>query len=644
MWRWVGMTIGLVGLALPGSAAAAQFEAVGPTVQALGPAGDVNGDGYDDLIAGVPGTYTSRGAAYVLFGGPAARSVQLDALKTGEGFAIRGDVTSGLAGTAVAGAGDVNGDGLDDVLVGAPGGGGAVHVVFGARRPADVQLGGTDSIAYRGATRLGTAVAAAGDVNGDGLGDLVAGAPEHGPSKRGSAFVIHGTRDFTGGTRDVASSGFELQGAGNWDRLGSAVDGAGDVNGDGLADVVVGVPASNSILDPFTYTGEAHLVLGSRTQQRPTVRLFGATAGNSSGGSVAGAGDVNGDGYDDLLIGSPSATGRESIAGIGKAHLVPGSAVPFTTTLDGRGTAPILGQFANGRFGLHLAPAGDVNEDGYDDMLIGSYSAGAAVLYGAAYPPAEDVLDELTPEHGFWIVHKHYGSVLDDVAAVSGAGDFDGDGRPDLAASVPDPWVTGRSTVTVTTTGFLPRLRYPDLAGTAGTPLRAEPTQVRATNGTFTVSPPLPHGLTLDPETGVIAGTPTAPGTTRRRIGLRDATGTTAATITLAIAAAPPSAPAPTPIVAAPIPRPAAVGRVSVKCALSGRRVRCRATETVPGTLKTLRVKLTRSGRTYATATRRTVGSFTLTSRRTLTPGRYRLTITEGRTSSVRSILVRRAR
>ena len=80
-----------------------------------------------------------------------------------------------------------------------------------------------------------------------------------------------------------------------------------------------------------------------------------------------------------------------------------------------------------------------------------------------------------------------------------------------------------------TTTDFLPRLRYPDLAGTAGTPLRVEPTQVRATNGTFTVSPPLPHGLTLDPKTGMIAGTPTAPGTTRRRIGLRDTTGATSA-------------------------------------------------------------------------------------------------------------------
>ena len=208
------------------------------------------------------------------------------------------------------------------------------------------------------------------------------------------------------------------------------------------------------------------------------------------------------------------------------------------------------------------------------------------MLYGAAYPPAEDVLDELTPEHGFWIVDRQYGSVLDEVAAVSGAGDFDGDGRPDVAASVPSPWVSDRSTVTVTTTGFLPRLRYPALSGTAGAPLRAEPAQARATGATtFTVTPPLPPGLALEAATGVITGTPTTPGTTRHRIGLRDTAGHTAATITLAIAAAP-AAPAARsrPHRSRPPRRRAAC---AVQCALSGRRVRCRATETVPGTLKT---------------------------------------------------------
>ena len=90
-------------------------------------------------------------------------------------------------------------------------------------------------------------------------------------------------------------------------------------------------------------------------------------------------------------------------------------------TLHVRSNVLITAAFANGRFGTHLTSAGDVFEYGYDDMILGSYSAGAAVLFVAPYPPAEDVLDELTRDHVFWIVDRQYGSVLHEISSVSGA-------------------------------------------------------------------------------------------------------------------------------------------------------------------------------------------------------------------------------
>ena len=311
MWRRVMMTIGLVGFALPGSAAAARFEAVGPTVSALAPAGDVNGDGYDDLIAGVP----QANQAHVLFGGPGPRTVRLDALsperdsrsaaaiaraprwRAPETWTATGSRTCSSVRRAAA----------------------APCTSCSVRGPRKRGPRPTNSIAYRGSTSLGTSGAPAGDVNGDGLGDFVAGTPEHGPSKRGAAFVIHGTRDLTGGTpRTWPPSGFALQGAADWNRLGSAVDGAGDVNGDGLADVVVGAPSRAPDHRPVHVRGRGPSSCSAHAPS--SARRCGSSAppaGAVAARAVAGAGDVNGDGYDDLLIGSPAATGRGGGAGTG---------------------------------------------------------------------------------------------------------------------------------------------------------------------------------------------------------------------------------------------------------------------------------------------------------------------------------------
>jgi hypothetical protein len=206
---------------------------------------------------------------------------------------IDGAIGGGRAGAAVAGAGDVNGDGRGDVVVGAPqetargrSGSGSAYVIFGTESPTTVDLAQVGARGFRidGAAagdRLGTAVGGAGDVNGDGLADVVLGAPEadaRGRGGSGTAFVVFGRRE-TSGAVDLAAlagAGFRIDGAAALDNAGAAVAGAGDVNGDGRADVVVGAPQAGNNARPGS--GSAHVLIGFGTP-RVAYRELVAAAG-----------------------------------------------------------------------------------------------------------------------------------------------------------------------------------------------------------------------------------------------------------------------------------------------------------------------------------------------------------------------------
>ena len=266
---------GANGIVINGSSARAE---AGTSVSA---AGDINGDGIDDLIIGAPYATTAEnyaGASYVLFGSNQGlpSPLNLSELNGSNGFAINGSSTYGYSGTSVSAAGDINGDGIDDLVIGAPGASpienysGASYVVFGSGQPWAGSLNlssldGSNGFVLNGVSAYdesGTSVSAAGDINGDGIDDLVIGAPYAGA---GASYVVFGSEGPWTGSLNLSSldgsNGFVINGVTIGDSMGGAVSTAGDINGDGIDDLVIGAIFAGAV---GNYTGAAYVVFGSR--------------------------------------------------------------------------------------------------------------------------------------------------------------------------------------------------------------------------------------------------------------------------------------------------------------------------------------------------------------------------------------------
>jgi hypothetical protein len=305
--------------------------------QSVSSAGDVNGDGFDDLIVGAYDAETNgnsrSGASYVVFGKAKANhtSVNLSALGTG-GFVINGATAGDQSGRSVSSAGDVNGDGFDDLIIGAfkagPKGAdsGASYVVFGKAGGTKVELSDVASGTGGGfvingvatGDRSGWSVSSAGDVNGDGYDDLIVGGPEVNAGA-GASYVVFGK---AGGTKVELSAlgigGFVINGASGGGAAGFSVSSAGDVNGDGLDDLIVGAKrASGASYVVFGKTDDTSVNLSAIASGDGTKGFVinGAAADDESGFSVSSAGDVNGDGFDDLIVGAWLADPNGSSSG-----------------------------------------------------------------------------------------------------------------------------------------------------------------------------------------------------------------------------------------------------------------------------------------------------------------------------------------
>jgi hypothetical protein len=267
------------------------------------PAGDFNGDGYDDLVIGGRnvGGLLYAGRTYIVLGSASPSSISLSSLGASTGMTITGQASSDISGHNVAGAGDVNGDGLADILIGAhaadPGGrgnAGKVYVVFGRPTMAALNLAtvdaGTGGFAIYGEVafdQLGLGLMGAGDVNGDGLGDVIVGsyANNANGSLAGRAYVVFGKANGTAvELTDVTAGtgGFTLNSQSTDQFLGMAVSAAGDVNADGLADIIAGAPFAASS------NGRAYVVFSPETAPASAVYTQTARPGNETLEGIAG--------------------------------------------------------------------------------------------------------------------------------------------------------------------------------------------------------------------------------------------------------------------------------------------------------------------------------------------------------------------
>lgn len=376
----------------------------------VGPAGDFDGDGIDDLlIVARPGDHYgySSGDSYVVYGieGVRRASLELDTMRPRQGVHLLG-VASSYGSGVVASAGDVNGDGFDDLVFGADDRSysdlqGAAWVVFGAAGlragPMVSRLDGSNGFALTGFADYsfsGNAVAGAGDLNGDGFDDIVVGTND------ASDYVIFGAESGFGGSFDVGdldgSNGFRLHGS-----AAHAIDrsfaGAGDFNGDGLDDLVVGVAGDRN------GAGATYVVFGSDAGFPAEVdltaldgtdgfRIDGGRPADSSGASVAAAGDVNADGFDDIVIGAPG--GDASGLGSGQSYVVFGFAGGTPRLIEGGPWHDVLrGHVGDDEFhpggGRDLVTTGG----GEDTVVFGQVSGRKDVLRITDFDPAFDHLD-----------------------------------------------------------------------------------------------------------------------------------------------------------------------------------------------------------------------------------------------------------
>ncbi|MDP3273992.1 MAG: FG-GAP-like repeat-containing protein [Deltaproteobacteria bacterium] len=390
---------------------------------------DFNGDGYADVVVGAPyaapGTVYSRLGVVNVFYGSAAGT------RTTPGFEIVGTEIREQLGRSVASARDINGDGFADLVVGAIRENsrvfhhlGRVSVFYGSAmglpRTASLVIEGEPVMSL--GVALGWTVEGAGDVNGDGFADVLAGEGFGGEGFGGSRLYLGGLTGLATTPATVLSSGV-------------GVAGAGDLNGDGFADMLV---ARRTSFGVGSGPGNARAYLGSATglSATPAWEIAGTVQNERVGSSVASGGDLNGDGFADVVVGAPARRGVGDPMGFGTARVFYGSAAGLSTTPSLVITGPLLGD----GFGETMASAGDVNGDGFADVVVGAPGVQPS-MPGVPFMGVGSIRLYLGSATGLSptpasVLQGAAGEVF--ITSISGAGDVNGDGFADVVVGVPD--------------------------------------------------------------------------------------------------------------------------------------------------------------------------------------------------------------
>jgi hypothetical protein len=381
---------------------------------ALAPAGDVNGDGYSDLIIGAypyDNGQTDEGAGFIYHGGG---TIGHETSMT----SIVGSVASRRVGAVVADAGDIDGDGHDDVLISAPGTDPAAPGRTLAAYGSEAGIGSAHTV-YQTFV-FGRTVAGAGDINGDGYADIIIGNPNHtNTGNGGEARIYYGSPTGLDSINYVT-----LTEPNNGSLFGIAVSGATDLNGDHYADIVIGAPKYKVGNEA---RGAAFVYYGSVNGLITTPKILpGKTINASMGAAVAGLGDSNGDGFDDLIVGAPTTNTAATEGGVAWIYYGSANGVDNSTTY-------FKNDNAYAHFGASVAAAGDVNGDALFDAVIGipGYGLskeGAAVVYRGQPGGFQETLKSFYSGSG---PNAAFGT------SVSGAGDLNGDGYSDVVVGSP---------------------------------------------------------------------------------------------------------------------------------------------------------------------------------------------------------------
>ncbi|MBK8553628.1 MAG: FG-GAP repeat protein [Ignavibacteria bacterium] len=365
-------------------------------------AGDFNGDGFSDVIVGAYGYSSSVGRAYIYYGGS---SMNITADNVSLGFLI-----NEFYGYSVSDAGDFNSDGYSDVIIGGYGHSanlGRAYLLYGGSIPdatVDVVFTGQNS-----GDEFGKSGSSAGDVNGDGYDDVIVGASNFNTGD-GKAYL------FRGGEFPDNNAAKIISAESNGDRMGHSVSGCGDINGDGNDDFMV---SANLNDQNGTSSGRAYLYFNTMTgNDISDLSINGTTVNEFLGSSVSNAGDVNGDGYDDVIA---AAYNYNSIQG--RAFIYFGG-----STMNNIPDVTLTGTSAGDRFGFSVSGAGDVNGDGFDDVIVGASGYNGGTFQGRAYiyygGSSMNSTADVTLTGGAAL--NYFGE------SVSGAGDFNNDGYDDV--------------------------------------------------------------------------------------------------------------------------------------------------------------------------------------------------------------------